>query len=278
MSTRGLGDDLTLDSYLLDLDAVLEQLDIQRFVLMGSHFSALLAAHYAARHPERVEALILNNTGACWQGADIPSLWLDLPLQSWDAFLYSLIPKSVDGEVVEQVVQSLKRWVNQADYLASTNVWRHAGLEDVLEHLHTPTLVLKPQHCPCSRVEAAVELASRLPNGRLFLMDSDRPFGAPGQAIGAIESFLAEVDENRSGRDEGKSDEPSRRSVAPTCLTSREVEVLRLLAAGRTNRAIADELVLSLRTVERHITNMYAKISARGRADATSYAIRNSLT
>ena len=62
---------ISLDSYLLDLDAVLEQLDIQRVVLMGSHGSALLAGHYAARHPERVEALILCNTGVCWQGADI---------------------------------------------------------------------------------------------------------------------------------------------------------------------------------------------------------------
>jgi DNA-binding NarL/FixJ family response regulator len=123
-----------------------------------------------------------------------------------------------------------------------------------------------------------VELASRLPNGRLFLMDSDRPFGAPGQAMGAIGSFLAEVDENRSGRDEGIGDERSRSSVTPACLTVREMEVLRLLAAGCTNRGIAEELVLSLRTVERHITNVYAKIGARGRADATSYAIHNSLT
>jgi DNA-binding NarL/FixJ family response regulator len=64
----------------------------------------------------------------------------------------------------------------------------------------------------------------------------------------------------------------------PAGLTWREVEVLRLIAGGSSNREVAAQLVLSLRTVERHITNIYAKIGARGRADATSYALRNSLS
>jgi len=51
------------------------------------------------------------------------------------------------------------------------------------------------------------------------------------------------------------------------------VEVLRLIATGLSNREIGPELVLSTRTVERHITNIYGKISARGRADATAYAL-----
>jgi DNA-binding NarL/FixJ family response regulator len=54
--------------------------------------------------------------------------------------------------------------------------------------------------------------------------------------------------------------------------------VLRLLAAGRTNREIAQELFLSVRTVERHVTNLYAKVGARGRADATVFAVRHGLT
>jgi DNA-binding NarL/FixJ family response regulator len=63
----------------------------------------------------------------------------------------------------------------------------------------------------------------------------------------------------------------------PDHLTAREVEVLGLVAGGRTNSEIASELVLSVRTVARHITNIYAKIGARGKADATAYAIRNNL-
>src|SRR5207245_11138083 len=60
-------------------------------------------------------------------------------------------------------------------------------------------------------------------------------------------------------------------------LTSREAEVLRLVARGQSNKEIAAELVLSVRTVERHITNLYSKIGARGKADATAYAFKHGL-
>ncbi len=63
----------------------------------------------------------------------------------------------------------------------------------------------------------------------------------------------------------------------PAGLTPREVEVLALLAGGCTNREIAVQLVVSVATVERHIANLYAKIGARGRADATAFALRNGL-
>ena len=63
----------------------------------------------------------------------------------------------------------------------------------------------------------------------------------------------------------------------PDGLTDREIEVLRLVAAGRTNKEIADALVLSVRTVERHITNVYGKIGARGRADAAAYTLTHGL-
>jgi DNA-binding NarL/FixJ family response regulator len=50
------------------------------------------------------------------------------------------------------------------------------------------------------------------------------------------------------------------------------VEVLRLLAGGLSNQEIADRLVLSVRTVQRHVENIYAKTGARGRAAAAVYA------
>jgi DNA-binding NarL/FixJ family response regulator len=49
--------------------------------------------------------------------------------------------------------------------------------------------------------------------------------------------------------------------------------VLWLLAEGKTNREIAQELVLSERTVQRHIADIYVKIGARNRADATAFAL-----
>ncbi len=55
-------------------------------------------------------------------------------------------------------------------------------------------------------------------------------------------------------------------------LTEREIEVLRLMADGSSNREIANTLFLSPRTVERHIANIYLKIHAHSRAEATAYA------
>jgi DNA-binding NarL/FixJ family response regulator len=60
-------------------------------------------------------------------------------------------------------------------------------------------------------------------------------------------------------------------------LSDRELEVLRLLAAGQTNHEIAQTLYLSVRTVERHVANIYGKIGARGRANATAYALAHGL-
>lgn len=60
-------------------------------------------------------------------------------------------------------------------------------------------------------------------------------------------------------------------------LTARELEVLRLVAAGRTNKAIADKLVLSERTVDRHVSNILAKLRVPSRAAATAYAYEHRL-
>jgi DNA-binding CsgD family transcriptional regulator len=60
-------------------------------------------------------------------------------------------------------------------------------------------------------------------------------------------------------------------------LTHREVEVLRLVATGLTNRAVAAELFLSEKTVARHLSNIFAKVGVNSRAAATAYAFRNGL-
>jgi DNA-binding CsgD family transcriptional regulator len=60
-------------------------------------------------------------------------------------------------------------------------------------------------------------------------------------------------------------------------LTERELEVLRHLAAGETNKAIAADLVLSERTVDRHVSNIFAKLGVSSRAAATAYAYEQRL-
>ncbi|HEY3079594.1 MAG TPA: LuxR C-terminal-related transcriptional regulator [Chloroflexota bacterium] len=60
-------------------------------------------------------------------------------------------------------------------------------------------------------------------------------------------------------------------------LTTREVEVLRLVAAGKTNRAIAADLIISQKTVARHVSNIFTKLGLSSRAAATAYAYQHDL-
>ena len=60
-------------------------------------------------------------------------------------------------------------------------------------------------------------------------------------------------------------------------LTARELEVLRLVATGKTNRSIAADLFLSEKTVARHVSNIFAKLDVSSRAAATAYAYEHDL-
>ncbi len=98
-------------------------------------------------------------------------------------------------------------------------------------------------------------------------LDLFQPLGMAGEARRVQELH------HRLPRQPGGRSQPQ----LPGGLTEREAAVLRLIAAGKSNREIADGLYQSVRTVERHITNIYAKIGGRGKADATAYALRHGL-
>jgi DNA-binding NarL/FixJ family response regulator len=78
---------------------------------------------------------------------------------------------------------------------------------------------------------------------------------------------LARIDSSSTGGSLGTSDR----------LTAREVEVLRLVARGETNRTIAQQLEISEKTVARHIANIFTKLNLSTRAAATAYAFTHRL-
>jgi predicted ATPase/DNA-binding CsgD family transcriptional regulator len=100
-------------------------------------------------------------------------------------------------------------------------------------------------------------------------------------ALGLMEQLSMEGEAQKVREQLGALSKPVATRVSfPDHLTRREVEVLRLIAAGEDNQSIAALLVLSVRTVERHISNIYSKIGAAGaasRAMATAYALRHDL-
>ena len=109
----------------------------------------------------------------------------------------------------------------------------------------------RPHRAALSRSDAARTVQAEVRDGRL-----------DAEAVGAVVEAAGL---------------PRRRTSWPNDLTDREVEVLRVLARGKTNRGIADELVLSPRTVQHHLASVYDKIDVRSRAGAAVFAIEHGL-
>jgi len=117
-----------------------------------------------------------------------------------------------------------------------------------------------------SRTRVVVAAASRI------LGDND---GANMELDAARETFA----QLGAAPDLGRLEEIARQSTSrtPGGLSSREAQVLRLVATGKTNRAIADELGISEKTVARHISNIFVKLNLSSRAAATAYAFQHEL-
>jgi DNA-binding CsgD family transcriptional regulator len=108
--------------------------------------------------------------------------------------------------------------------------------------------------------------------------------GQACQALGDEEAAGLELDAARSvfarlgaQPDLARLDTPRVPTPPPGPLTARELEVLRLVAAGHTNKSIAAKLCLSERTVDRHVSNILNKLDVPSRAAATAYAYANKL-
>jgi DNA-binding NarL/FixJ family response regulator len=106
---------------------------------------------------------------------------------------------------------------------------------------------------------------------RVLLADACR-------ALGDTESAQRESDLAVAAFEElGATPDLARLRTAEGLLTPRELEVLRLVVTGATNRAIAAQLVLSERTVDRHVSNMFNKLGVSTRAAATAQAFERGL-
>jgi ATP/maltotriose-dependent transcriptional regulator MalT len=95
-------------------------------------------------------------------------------------------------------------------------------------------------------------------------------------ARSTFEALGALPDVDRVDRLSGRA-QSTEGAAYPDGLTGREVEVLRLVASGATNREIAAELVISEKTVARHLSNIFGKIAVPSRAAATAYAYEKHL-
>jgi pimeloyl-ACP methyl ester carboxylesterase/DNA-binding CsgD family transcriptional regulator len=263
MSTRGLRQDHSFDDYQLDLEAVIDCLHLEDFVLFGQGSGVQIAVRYATQHPERVTALVLLGASLSVQSRRAGELMFRaLPEQDWDMFLHT-IARTSSPENVAATVDILRQSVTQEEWLLSRSRYKDDS-EAVFRQLRTPSLVLHQRNFFNLPIEASMEVA-QLSRGQLFVIDGSDFLGDETQAIAAIETFLAGLPNRGSA-----SNQPAGQGIEG--LSARELEVLRLIAVGRSNLQIADELVLSVNTVQRHISNIFSKTGAANRTEAAGYA------
>jgi DNA-binding CsgD family transcriptional regulator len=259
MSSRDVGEGHSRAHYQRDIEAVLQRLEPGPFLLLAASGGVDIAVDYALAHPENVTALILGTSGTSKVNTPVFEM---LPAADWEVFLHSIVPRTRSREEASKIVELAKQASDQRNYFLRRRVLYAPGeIEEALARLQTPPLVMHARDYALTPVEEGMKIAQHS-GGRLVLIDGADPWGDAAQGIRAIEAFLAEIPSRHASR-----------SQLSDGLSRREIEVLRLLAAGKSNAQIADELVISIRTVERHINHIYTKLGVRNRAQATAYAV-----
>ena len=121
------------------------------------------------------------------------------------------------------------------------------------------------------------QAAERDPGGRLpGALGGDQPSQRAGQAAAAVPlGYLARL-RNAFGA-EPAAPHPAAVAGLIDPLTSRELEVLQMLAEGKSNQAIAGQLVITLDTVKKHVSHLLGKLGASNRTEAVSRARELSL-
>jgi pimeloyl-ACP methyl ester carboxylesterase/DNA-binding CsgD family transcriptional regulator len=288
---RGMGlserdvPDLSLEGRVRDLTAVVRHLRLDRFALAGVDVGAATAVAYAVEHSASVSHLILLSPWA--SGARylaIPELRAANAAPSgshheWKLFVKihaSVAMRFKDNPWVRQNPEVTMQTTSASGFFAFNAATARIDITSLLPQVTAPTLVSHEPAFVFGSFELCQEVAAGIPHAQFIIVNQNSIAGLEhDENIAAIDTFL------RSGIVAGSRARPPGDMVTPSLpldgLTPREVQVLRRVAAGSTNKEIAGDLGVAVSTVERHLVNLYTKIGARGRADAIAYALRHGL-
>lgn len=272
MSQRAVAD-FTLEGWIRDVECVVDALGHDRVMLFAPDSLAVpTAIAFAVKYPERVSHLILwqAHTSLMHMLGDASiSTVLELVEKDWPMFckvFVQIMEGWSDPDTAHREALHLQELHEPKAISEALRQAANIDVSDLLAQVRAPTLVM---HRRESRhpLEESMKVASGIPNAQFVLIEGTA-FGwaleAPGAVLAAIDELIGWAPPPAAV--EGNGD-----------LTPREIEILRLLAAGRSSREIGNQLVLSVRTVERHISNIYRKIGAHNRAQATSRAVERGL-
>jgi DNA-binding CsgD family transcriptional regulator/pimeloyl-ACP methyl ester carboxylesterase len=277
LSSRGLGPNYAMQDRRLDFQAVVERLHLDHFCLIAPTETCHIAVPYVIEHPERVDGLVLWNPG--WNQSERGTLlpYEELVRRSWELCVRTIAAGGVGD--IELEAKRIRESVTPEDFITGVNAVLKLSLRPVLPSLNVPTLVLGIRNSP---VHPTTEgswraVAGLIPNARLVLFDDGRAIGGLTTSSGDPPAAIAMIDFFEGLTSDEAYAKTSNRTL-DGLLSTREIEVLRLVAAGKSNQQIANELVISLSTVLHHITNILTKTGCRNRTEAAAYAHRHGLT
>ena len=270
----------SIDAWVEDLEAVVDAAGVERFSLLGLSNGGAVAVAYAIKHPERVSHLVL--CGAFLQGrlrrdaspkarSEAEAL-LAMIRAGWGganpAFRRGFTTLFVPDATHEQMewFDELQRVSTSGETAALMRLAREeVDITDLVAQVATPTLVLHAQDDAAVPFEQGRAVAAAISDARFVPLEGRNHILLADEPAWGV--FLRELNEFLPGR-------PTDADVAAELLTAREAEILRSVAAGMTNQAIAQELFVSVRTVERHLGNMYAKLGLHGKSGRAAIAAR----
>jgi pimeloyl-ACP methyl ester carboxylesterase/DNA-binding CsgD family transcriptional regulator len=288
--TRGCGlsqrrvDEISFDAWVRDLEAVADAYGQAPFTLLGFTCAAGVAVEYAARHPERVKNLILfGGFATSYHSTSHPDpavrregdLMLELAELGWGnsspAFRQVFVSRFLPDATQQQwkAFDELQRATATPEVAVRyLRAMYNMNVKAAAERVRCPTLVLHPKGDEMVRFEQGRRLASLIPQARFVPLEGRNHIPFPQEPAwagfaAAVREFLGEAAPSQPG--------------APAALTPRQLEVLRRIAFGESDKQIAKALQLSPRTVEMHAGNALQALGCRTRAEAVRRAAEQRL-
>jgi pimeloyl-ACP methyl ester carboxylesterase/DNA-binding CsgD family transcriptional regulator len=266
--------DFSLEAWVSDLESVVDAAGLDRFVLLGVSGGGPTAITYATRHPERVSHLILYGAYARARRArndpaavELEDALIRLINVGWGganpAFRRVFTTLFVPDATPEQM-----RWFDEIQQRSTSAenavaLRRARGEVDVsaaAREVAVPTLALHANDDAVVPFQEGRRLAGMISgsqfvplDGRNHILLEHEP--AWKDFLANVRAFTRVVPDMVAAVDRDLSS-----------LSDRELDVLRLVSGGRSNKEIAGELFLSERTIERHLSNIYTKLGISGKA------------
>ncbi len=242
----------------------MEALKLDHFILYGAgNYGVYAAADYARHHSEHVSALLLCAVVLSADSIKAPGLWERVLDQDWVTFLHSILPRDIDLEERNRLMELQLQAFDQENFSILMNAFMQEKAPHPLLGLSSrvPTLVMHPRDFSIMGAEEAAKVAQK-GHAQMTLIEGSYTTGTADSGLAAIDAFLATTAAGQS---------PAGSVTTDARFSAREVEVLRLIAAGKSNQQIADELVLSVNTVARHVANILDKAGVANRTEAAAY-------